>query len=41
MAEISILKLSELNKDNRIDSDFYKKEFIENDKLIEKKEYFF
>lgn len=39
MAQKSILKLSEVNKEKRIDAEFYKKEFLDNEELIIKKKW--
>jgi len=36
MAQISILKFKEINDENRIDAEFYKEIFIENEKIISK-----
>ena len=36
MAKTSILKLSEINSENRIDADYFKQEYLELDKKIAK-----
>ena len=39
MAKTSILKLSEINSENRIDADYFKQEYLELDKKIAKMDY--